>query len=309
MVGKFKDSWVASLTLFSEDGALDGTALASHFVRLAAAGQNIYAASTNIGEGFSMTDDEVHRVLSIAVKATKNRVGIRAGGREARSAAEALAMVKLAEDAGVEAVHVFQLDVGHASSKPDVRELEHYYYSILDQSELPVVLSNYPKMGYSVPLDLVSRLTDRYQQVIGLRDTSGDAAYFSEAVARFSGRLELSSVGPRFMLNSLFLGADAVMTTEANVAPGLVSDVLRAFQCGDFATLTSSFANLVSLHLLLSRYGGSGGRGMKPLLHALGMPAGPLRPPRQPISYEETQSLIEAVRLLDLPELRAASAM
>ncbi|MFB9947478.1 dihydrodipicolinate synthase family protein [Rhizobium puerariae] len=300
----FQNAWVVSLTHFDRDGGLDEQAMRTHLLRLADAGQNVYAGSTNIGEGFSLDDKELHRVLSVAAETLKGRIGIRAGGREARSVSEALATIRIAKDAGVEAIHLFQLDVGHGSSKPDAGELERFYCQVLERCDLPVILSNYPKLGYAVPVDLIARLTERFPQIIGMRDSGGDTAYLTDLLSRLGGRLEISTVGVRAMLPALFLGADTVMTTEANVAPALVTSVMEAFHAGKMRSLREHYAALVSLHLALNRYGGSGGRGMKPLLDNLGLMGGALRQPRRGISDQDAEALLHAVRLLDLEEFR-----
>lgn len=299
-------TWVVSLTHFDRDGRLDEAAMRAHFLRLSDAGQNVYAGSTNIGEGFSLDETELFKTLSIAAETLKGRATVRAGGREARSAAEALATIRLAQNAGVSAIHLFQLDVGHGSSKPDAGELERFYYQILDNSDLPVILSNYPKLGYSVPAELIEKLAGQFPQIIGVRDGSGDMAYLAELVSRFKGRLEISAVGVRALLPALFQGADAVMTTEANIAPALVSSVIDAFDAGDLETLRQTYSTLVSLHLALNRFGGSGGRGMKPLLDSLGLPGGMLRSPRKPIGMDDQQKLLQFVLQLDLPEIKGA---
>lgn len=301
-------AWVVSLTHFDHTAKLDEAAMRVHFLRLAEAGQNIYAGSTNIGEGFSLDEDELFRVLSVATQTLKGRASVRAGGREARSAAEALTVMRIAQQAGVEAMHLFQLDVGHAGSKPDLGELERFYCQILDACDLPVVISNYPKLGYTVPIELIARLAERFPQIIGMRDSGGDIAYLAQLVSRFGGRLEISTVGVRTMLTALFLGADTVMTTEANVAPALVSSVMDAFRSGRLDVLREAHSRLVSLHLALSQYGGSGGRGMKPLLDRMGLPGGILRYPRQPISEEEAESLLRTVLRLELPEFKGVRA-
>ncbi|MFK0206264.1 dihydrodipicolinate synthase family protein [Agrobacterium sp. NPDC090283] len=298
------NAWVVSLTHFDRDGALDEPAMRRHLRRLADAGQNVYAGSTNIGEGFSLDDKELRNVLAISAETLKGRTGIRAGGREARSAGEALATIRIAQEAGVEAIHLFQLDVGHGSSKPDTGELERFYCQILDHCDLPVILSNYPKLGYVVPVDLLTKLAERFPQVIGIRESSGDLGYLADLVSSLGGSVEISAVGVRAMLPALLLGADTVMTTEANVAPVLVTSVMDAFRSGDMHGLRDRYCELVSLHLALNRHGGSGGRGMKPLLDRLGLPGGMLRQPRKGISDQETEALLDAVRLLDLQEFR-----
>ncbi|PSH62106.1 dihydrodipicolinate synthase family protein [Phyllobacterium sophorae] len=301
-----KTAWVVSLTPFDDRGALDEPALRKHLARLCEGGQSVYAGSTNIGEGFSLDPDELVQVLTTSVDVLQGKTGVRAGGREARSIDEAVRMVRIAEAAKVDAVHLFQLDTGHGSLKPDVFELERFYTAVLEKCALPVVVSNYPSLGYTVPIDVFDRLVHRFPQIIAIRDSSGDLRYFSELVLRLGGRVELYSVGIRSILTTLFLGADGFLTVEGNIAPKLASSVAAHFEQGNFSEMRQAFTRLAALHQLLMRHGGASARGLKPLLNLLELPGGELRSPRLPVSLEESHTLFDALLSLDLPEVRPA---
>ena len=213
-----KKAWVVSLTPFDAQGRLDEAALRLHLRRLRDSGQSIYAGSTNIGEGFSLEFDELEQVLAIAVDELKGATAVRASGFESRSIVEAIRSVRMADAARVDAVHVFQLDTGHGTSKPNPDELERFYSQVIEQTSLPIVLSNYPSLGYAVPIDVLGRLLDRFPHIISIRDASGDLSYFSELVQRFAGRVELYAVGIKNLVTTLLLGADGIFTTEARLA-------------------------------------------------------------------------------------------
>jgi len=303
-----KSAWVVSLTPFREDGAIDEVAFRTHLRRLSDAGQSIYVGSTNVGEGFALEEEELRHLLAVAVDELGAASPLRAAGVEARSIREAVRSVRIAEDAGIAAIHVFQLDTGHGTAKPDVGELERYYSAIIETATIPVVLSNYPSLGYTVPLPLVERLVERFPQIVAFRDSGGDLGYFSDLVTRLGDRIEVYAVGVRSIASALMLGADAIFTTEANVAPRLVSDVLAAFERGDISAFRAAYGRLVRLQALLGRYGGSAGRGMKPLLSRLGAPAGVPRPPRGSIGESDAAALSSGIAGLNLPEWSGAPA-
>lgn len=301
-----KHAWTVSLTPFRTSGEVDLEAFRAHLLRLRDGGQSIYVGSTNIGEGFSLNESELANLLRVAVDTLKGNTPIRAAGIEARSTHEAVRYIKMAESIGVDAVHIFQLDTGHGSSKPDARELENFYSEVLDQTTCPVVLSNYPVLGYTVPIEVVSRLLKRFPQIIAFRDAGGDMGYFAELVTRFGGQIELYGVGVKSLLTTMFLGADGTFTTEANVTPKLVSSVLARFQSGDLSGMQREFQTLVGVHRLFVRYGGSAGRGMKSFLNHHGLPGGALRLPRTTISDDDLGALLSAFSKLDVPEIASA---
>lgn len=292
-------AWAVSLTPFLADGMLDEAGLTRHLGRLAETGIGVYVGSSNAGEGFTLSPEERERVFDIAVKALRGLVPVRSGGCEPQSLRAAISELQAAEHAGLDAAHLFPLDTGHAGP-PRVKEIEHYYRSVIESTSINIEISNYPAMGYSLPLTLVGRLLEDYPQLVGVRDAGGETGYLRELVALCRGRAEVHTGGIRNLLSALHHGSQGFISAEANLAPRLAVSVMQAWDRGDAPGLRDAHERLWQLHELVNRFGGSEGRGIKPLLNRLGHPGGALRVPRIPISGEELDAMAMAFAALDL---------
>lgn len=293
-------AWVVSLTPFDARGALDEPAFRRHLQRMALAGIGVYVGSSNAGEGFALSPDERERVFIIAEQELRGRVPVRAGGCEPQSLASALEQVLAAQRAGLDAAHLFPLDTGHAGA-PRPGEIEHYYRSVIEAVNIDVVISNYPAMGYTLPLPLVRRLLEVCPQLIAVRDAGADPSYLRDLVALCRGRAEVDTGGVRNLLTAMHHGSQGFLSSEANLAPSLGVAVVSAFDAGDFSRLHEMHGHLFRLHEFVNRFGGSAGRGIKPLLNHLGLPGGTLRAPRQALEGSELAEMIAAYTALDLP--------
>jgi len=291
---------VVSLTPFDAHGALDELGFREHLRRIRDAGACAYVASSNVGEGFTLSREERSRVFTIAVEELGGHTPVRAAGFEPQSIEAAIDYVQAAERAKLDAAHLFQLDNGHTGS-PRVAEMELFYSRVIDSTRIPIVLSSYAQLGYTLPLDLVSRLLDRFPQIVALRDAGTDPAYLRELIAIGRERVEVYTTGIRHLVTSLFHGSAGFLSAESNIAPELAVAVLRAFDAGDFASLRTNYEHLYQLHLLVNRYGGSAGRGIKPLLSRLQLPGGELRPPRIALAAQELDMMLDAYARLALP--------
>ena len=294
------NAWVVSITPFDASGALDEPGLRQHLRRLRDAKIGVYVGSSNAGEGFTLNDAERRRLFEIAVEELKGKVPVRAGGCEPQSIASAIDYVQAAEACGLDAAHVFQIDPGHAGP-PSPAEIESYYSHVVASTSIPIVLSNYPGMGYAVPVGVLARMLERFPQVIAVRDAGNDAAYLREIAAICKGRADLYTTGVKNVVNALAHGSRGFLCGEANVAPALAVVLLEAFMAGNFESAMLAYGHLYRLHQLIGRFGGAAGRGMKPLLARLGLPAGTLRPPRIAISPAELAQMFSAYETLQLP--------
>ena len=298
-------AWVVSLTPFDDRGELDEPAFRAHLQRMRESGIGVYVGSSNAGEGFTLSAKERDRVFTIAAEELKGLVPVRAGGCEPQSIAAALDYLRAASVAGLDAAHLFPLDTGHAGALRPA-EIERYYLQVLDAATLPVVISNYPAMGYTVSVPLVARLLDRFPQIIAVRDAGTDPAYLRELAAACAGRAGLYTGGIRNLMTAFWHGSRGFLSSEANIAPALAVAFARAFDAGDFAAIGEMHAHLYRLHEFVNQFGGSAGRGIKPLLAAFGLPGGCLRSPRIPLHGAEVADMVAAYRALGLPAALAA---
>ena len=296
-----RSAFVMSITPFDNRGALDEPAYRAHLRRLRDAGVRVYIGSSASGEGFSLTRDELDRMLAIAVEELKGRVNVRAMGVEVRHAGEMIDFLRLASRHALDAVHVFGPEMGHAA-KPTPAELERYFSSVIETTSQPVVLSSYHTLGFNLPVALLEKLLNRFPQIIGFFYGGSDIRYLSEVIERFAPRIEVHCAGPYNALTTLSLGGHGCMGHEGNLAPTMVTDLIAAFEAGDQARLRKAYALLLAVYRIHHQHGGPV-RAMKPLLNALGLPGGTVRLPRMAITDEALADVLDATLKLNIAEL------
>ncbi len=286
--------FVISITPFGPDGALDEAALRAHLRRMADAGVGVYVAGSGSGEGYSLSRAERDRVFEIAASELSGRAPVRAMGVEPRSAAEMVELASAAATAGLDAVQVYSLDLGHGHL-PSAAEVERYLRDVVGGVDVPLVLSTHQSAGYRIDPALLAALMAEHPHVIGVNCTHADLAYLAAVIDAAGGR-DVHVGGPGQALTAMALGATGYLTSEANLSPALCRRVVDGFASGDLGLAASSFATVLRLSSLL--YGGGGIRATKAVLNALGLPGGYPRPPQLPVPPADAAALLEAARAL-----------
>lgn len=287
--------FVISITPFTADGRVDEPGLRAHLRRLAGAGVGVYVGGGGSGEGYTLTAGEVRQVQEAAAAELGGRAPVRAMGVEPRTAREMSEFVSLAGQAGMDAVQIYSLDVGHGH-QPTPGELEAYFAEVLDAADLPCVISSHQSVGYRVPVPLLASLAERYPHLTGVNCSQPDLTYLAHLVDELGDRLTVHVGGPMQALTAWALGADGFLCSEGNLVPGLCARLTAAYDRGDTQEMMASFGTLLRLSQLL--YGNGGIRATKAVLDALGLPGGPPRAPRLPVDEDGTAALLASLESL-----------
>lgn len=144
---------------------------------------------------------------------------------------ESIDLAKVAADAGADAVVLatpYYFPAGQT-------ELLQYVRTIVPELPLPVMLYNMPaltKVWFEV--ETLRKLVD-LDGVIGIKDSSGDLAYYEELCSLKNERPDWSFfIGPEEkMIASLALGGDGGVNGGANVYPKLFVDAYLSARDGD----------------------------------------------------------------------------
>jgi 4-hydroxy-tetrahydrodipicolinate synthase len=290
-------TYVISLTPFTADEQLDEGALRGHLRRLRASGIGVYLGGSGSGEGYTLQPEEVRRVLEIGVEELSGRVPVRAMGVEPRSAAQMIELGALAAEVGVDALQVYSLDQGHGN-QPRRDELERYLADVLDAVALPVVLSSHQAAGYFLPVELIGRLLDRHDSIIGVNTTNPDLTYLVRVLDAVAGRAEVHVGGPMHALSCLALGGQGYLSSEGNLAPRLCVSVVDAYGRGDLAASHAAYARVMHLFTETRRLGGIAAT--KAALDLLGLPVGMPRRPRLPVPDAAKAEIAAMLETLDI---------
>jgi 4-hydroxy-tetrahydrodipicolinate synthase len=289
------------VTPFDEKGRLDEDAAAAHFARVAAAGIGLYVGGSSPGEGYSLSETEMTRLLKIAVATAGGKVPVRAMGVEPRHAEQMKAFLKLAADTGVDACQIYSLDVGHGW-KPGPRELEAYFRAALDACPLPAIVSSHAFMGYNIPIETLERLANDYDHLIGVNLTTPDMLHLSEAITRLRPRLEIHVGGPMNTVTALALGANGFLSSEAVLVPKLCRSVIAHWETGELEQAFTAYGSVMALMVALGSVPGASVRRLKGAMRLLGYGGSYLRGPFAPLEDGELAAIGRALdRMTELP--------
>jgi len=169
-------------------------------------------------------------IIEAAVSAARGRVPVMVGcGRP--SVEETSAEIEEAGACGAAAVLVTPSYYFQISDEEVVR----FFSTLAQRSHLPLLYYHIPQLT-RVPVApaTVARIADD-GIVAGVKDSGGDAAFFSALLARTESLPDFRAFigGSAFLLGALALGAHGVTGALSNFAPHLDHELRDAFESGD----------------------------------------------------------------------------
>lgn len=183
------------------------------------------------GEFYVIEEDEMERGLKIMLDEAAGRVPVYFG-IGAISTRKCVRLAKMAAGLGASGISILQ----PMFLKPTEEELFLHFKTIAEAvPETPVLLYNNPgRVGYTMSGNLVERLAHEVENIVGMKDTSGDITQTSEFIRRtkdvgfkvFGGKDTL-------LYASLCHGAVGGVCTAANFMPELITDIYNKYVAGD----------------------------------------------------------------------------
>ena len=183
------------------------------------------------GEFYMLEEDEMERGLNIMLDQAKGRVPVYFG-IGAISTKKCIRLAQMAKRNGAAGISVLQ----PMFLKPNEDELYHHFKAIADAvSDLPMLLYNNPgRVGYTLSANLVERLATDCENIVGMKDTSGDITQTSEFIRR-TRHLGFKVFGGKdtLLYASMCHGAVGGVCTAANFMPELITDIYNKYVAGD----------------------------------------------------------------------------
>ena len=120
--------------------------------------------------------------------------------------------------------------------KPTEKELYLHYKSIAESvPDMPVLIYNNPRVGYGLSAELVSKLAHNIENIVGMKDSSGNLTYLSEVI-RLTKDIEFKPFTGKDTLIFLGLcaGACGSVCSTANGLTKEVVEIYRLFKEGKY---------------------------------------------------------------------------
>jgi 4-hydroxy-tetrahydrodipicolinate synthase len=286
----------AVTTPFDATGAIDVAALERNLAALLEAGVHGFVATGTMGEAGSLSAEERRTVVAATVRAAAGRVPVIAGA-SAGTPGAAIAFATDAARAGADAIMLLP-PLGY---RGDEREIIAFYGAVGAAAGLPLMAYNNPEAsGTDMPAALIARLAAEVEQVVAVKECSGDARRIA-ALSNEAPGLEVLVGGDDWALEGLCAGATGWISGVADCAPAECVELYDACRAGELERARAIYGRLLPLARL----------DMTPKLvqfykgaqDELGFTGGPVRPPRLELDEADRAVLDAALAALRAPAI------
>lgn len=210
----FEGSLVAIVTPF-KNGELDEQALRDLLQFHIENGTSGIVPCGTTGESATLTNEEHHRVISIAVEVCKDKIPVLAG-TGSNATREAIEMTQFAQKVGADGA----LLITPYYNKPSQQGLYEHFMAIAKATDLPIILYNVPsRTSVNMLPETVARLNRDQKNIIGIKEASGSLNQIGEVIDRCGDDFILLSGDDALVWPILAIGGKGVISVTANLVP------------------------------------------------------------------------------------------
>ena len=256
---------VAMVTPFDSNGDVDFESIPTIVENISTGRANYIVIMGTTAEVVCLSSQEKKAVIEAVVKTNKSKlplvVGI--GGNNTAKVVEEINETDLSPFGAI-------LSVSPYYNKPSQEGIYHHYSAISKASPIPVIVYNVPsRTGSSVDVDTFMRLTDNFDNIIGIKDASGDMLQAQEIIKCCSKDIQLISGDDALTLPMILAGAVGTISVLGNALPVTLVKMIHLIEEGDLKKAYELHYQLLDLVNLLFEEGNP--VGIKALMECLGI--------------------------------------
>ena len=224
----FAGAHTALVTPF-KDGEIDEAALTSLIEAQIQGGISGIVPVGTTGESPTLSHEEHHRVIEIAVKVAAKRVLVIAGtGSNATS--EAVKLTIEAEKLGADAA----LLVAPYYNKPSPEGLYRHFKKVADAVSIPIVLYSIPgRCGIEIPVPVIVRLVNDCRNVVAIKEAGGKVERVRQLRAALPESFQILSGDDALTLPFMAAGAVGVISVASNIIPSELEILVQSYLKGE----------------------------------------------------------------------------
>jgi 4-hydroxy-tetrahydrodipicolinate synthase len=181
------------------------------------------------GETPAMSEAEDRVVVETVVRVAAGRVPVVAG-TGSNSTDMAIKYTRMAQEAGADG----SLQVAPYYNKPTQEGLYRHFATIAESTDLPLILYNIPgRTSVTISAETMARLAE-IPNIVGVKDSTLSMNMISDVISLCGDEFDVLSGDDPMTLPLISLGGVGVISVASNVAPGAVSDMVKALLEGDW---------------------------------------------------------------------------
>ena len=225
------------------------------------------------GEGATLSMEEHRNVIRAAGEFTRQRIPVGAG-TGSNFTKTAIQLTQEAEEDGADGA----LIVTPYYNKATQTGLIKHYSQIASETKLPIILYNVPgRTGCNIQPETVATLVRENENIVGLKEATGNMAQASKTMYLCDGKLDLYSGEDGLVVPLMAIGGIGVISVIANIAPQQTHDMCASYMAGDREKALE--LQMKSLPLVDALFSEVNPIPVKRALNLLGMEVGSLRAP------------------------------
>ncbi|MDF2485555.1 MAG: dapA [Herbinix sp.] len=288
----FKGAGVAIITPFTKTNEVDFEKLGELIEYQIAEGTDSIIICGTTGEASTLTHEEHLECIRYTVNKVAKRVPVIAGtGSNATDTA--IYLSQEAERYGADALLVVTPYYNKATQKGLIA----HFTEIANSVKIPLILYNVPgRTGCNITPQTVATLHKNVDNIVGIKEASGNIAQVAEIMQLTEGRIDLYSGCDEMIVPVLSLGGLGVISVLSNIAPRETHDIAMKFLEGD--VVGSRDLQLKLLPLINALFCEVNPIPIKKAANLMGFQVGHLRMPlteMEPMNTERLQKEMNAV--------------
>ena len=224
----FTGAGVAIVTPFHEDGSVDYEKLAELIEFHCENGTDSIVICGTSGEAATLTEREHMDCVRFTVEQVKNRLPVIAGtGSNCTQTAVELSME--AQECKADGV----LLVTPYYNKATQKGLIAHFTKIAEAIRIPALLYHVPsRTGCRMLPETVAQLVNQVENIVGIKEASGDIGSIAEMMYLTDGRMDIYSGNDDQIVPLMSLGGKGVISVLSNIAPKETHEICQLYLDG-----------------------------------------------------------------------------
>lgn len=283
----FKGAGVAIVTPFNEKNEVDYDKLGELIeFQISNKTDSIIICGTT-GEASTLTHEEHLECIKYTVKKVNKRVPVIAG-TGSNCTDTAIYLSKEAQEHGADGLLVVTPYYNKATQKG----LIGHFTAIANSVSLPIIMYNVPgRTGCNMLPQTVASLVKNVDNIVGIKEASGNIAQVAEIMSLTQGNIYLYSGCDEMIVPVMSLGGSGVISVVSNILPRETHDMVAKYLEGDINT--SRDIQLKYLPLINALFYEVNPIPVKAALNLMGYKVGSLRMPltdMEPVNVERLRA-------------------
>ena len=281
----FRGSGVAIITPMKDNGDVNYDKLEELVEFHIKGGTDSIIVCGTTGESATLTMEEHRNVIAQTVKFAKGRIPVIAGAGS-NATATAIQHAHEAEEDGADGLLIVTPYYNKATQGGLIR----HYSTIADSTKLPIIVYSVPsRTGTNVLPETMATLFKEKENIVGLKEATGNMAQASKTMYLTDGKLDMYSGEDGLVVPLMAIGAIGVISVISNIAPQETHDMCQAFLDGNLEKARQM--QMKSLPLVDALFSEVNPIPVKKAMNLMGMEVGPLRAPLYEMTEENTKIL------------------